>query len=113
MRKTTKRKFWGRSAIVQELRDAVNELNSALIEGDKPSADSPLTIHLRKVQKAIDSAIEYEKIYALQRKRIKTLLENEKTRIAELLALVTGTAVLPHEKALQKQKAAIRKTGGK
>ena len=109
MRQATRRKYYGRSAIAQALRTTASELNNAIAEAEKPIAESPLAVQLRKVTKCLDNAIEAEKIYALQRKRVKNHLERERKHIQDLIAEVTNIAVLPDEKAIKKRKT---KRGG-
>ena len=104
MRQTTRRKYYGRSAIVQALRTAANELGTAITEAEKPPAETPLAAQLRKVARCLDNAIEAEKIYALQRKRVRTHLERERKHIQDLIDEVTGIPVLPDEKVLAKRK---------
>ena len=104
MRQTTRRKYYGRSAIVQALRSAANELGTAITEAEKPPAETPLAAQLRKVAKCLDNAIEAEKIYMLHRKRVKAHLEREKRHILDLIDEVTGIPVLPDEKVLTKRK---------
>lgn len=105
MRQTTRRKYYGRSAITQALRSAANELGVAIIEAEK---ESPLAAQLQKVSKCLDNALGAEKIYALSRKRIRSHLEQERKHIQTLIAEVMDVPILPDEKVLAK-----RKKGGK
>ena len=82
MRQTTRRKYYGRSSIAGALRTAASELAAAITEAEKPPAETPLSAQLRKVAKSLDNAIEAEKVYALQRKRIKAYLERERKHIS-------------------------------
>jgi replicative superfamily II helicase len=109
MKQPTRRKYYARSAIAQALRTAASELNNAIAEAEKPQVESPLAVQLRKVAKCLDNAIEAEKIYTLQRKRVKTHLERERKHIQDLIAEVTNIAILPGEKLIAKRK---RKKGG-
>jgi len=109
MRQTTRKKYYGRSAIAQALRSAAGALTTAIEEAEKPQEESPVAATLRKVVKNLDEALEAEKIYAMNRKRIKYHLERERKNILALIAEVTGVAVLPVEKAAAKRKAEVKK----
>lgn len=98
MRQTTRRKYYGRSNIAAALRSAANEMAAAITEAEKPPAETPLSLSLKKVLKSIEQAIEYERVYQLGRRRIKTKLEREKRALEELIREVTGTPITTNEK---------------
>jgi len=104
MRQTTRRKYYGRSSIAQALRTAASELCAAIEEAERPPTESPLAARLQKVAKCLDNALEAEKVYALQRKRVRSHLERERKHIQALIDEVTGVPVLPDEKVLAKRK---------
>lgn len=106
MRQVTRRKYYGRLSIVQALRTAASELNNAITEAEKPPPESPLSSQLRKVAKCLDNALKAEKIYALQRKRVKAHLERERKHIQDLIVEITGIPIFPDEKAIAKRKKA-------
>lgn len=99
MKKTTKRKYWGRSAVTGALRSAANELTQAIELASTPPPASPVADSLRKVLRSVNQAIEYERLYELGRRRIKQRLEREKKSLEELIKEVTGIPVTKDEKA--------------
>lgn len=109
MRQSTRRQYYGRSAVAQALRSASAELNNAIQLSGKPPADSPLAESLKKVAANIARAIEAEKVYILGRKRIATKLAREKKMVDELIQEVAGVPVLPAEKVAAKRKRAKKK----
>ncbi|MDD5510797.1 MAG: hypothetical protein PHI12_08305 [Dehalococcoidales bacterium] len=109
MRKTTRRKYWGRSAIAGSLRTALNELNEAIAIASKPPAESPLATSIQKVLEDVSRALEAEKLYILGRKKISDRLVEEKRSLEELLQEVIDVPVLPDEKVVAKQERKKKK----
>ncbi len=103
MRKTTRRKWYARSAVTGSLSSALSELKNAIELAGKPPAETPLTASLGKVVKTLNQAIEYEKLYQLGRKRIQRSLEREAKALEQLLEEVRGVPVTQGEKAIAKK----------
>ena len=107
MRQTTRKKMYGRINVVQSLRGAVWGLKEAIEICEKPQ-ESPLTESLKKVAKQVDSAIEAEKTYIMNRKRIASKLLKQKHDLEQLIQEVSDVPVMPEEKLMAKQKRAIK-----
>lgn len=102
MRKTTRKRYYGRSNVAQSLRLALADLNDAIDAAGKP-VETPLSASLRQVLVQLNHAIEAERVYVLNRKRIRGKLERHKRELEALLDEVMAVPVLPHEKILKKR----------
>ncbi len=105
MRQKTRRQYYGRSVVAQNLRSASNELARAVELSEKPPPD-PLVDSLKKVAELVDRAIEAERQYILGRKRIANKLARQRKAIEELLKEVQSVPVMPEEKATTRRERA-------
>ena len=107
MRKTTRKKYYGRSAVVGALRGAATELTEtiALVEQEM----STLEESLRRVEKRLEAARKAEECYKLGRKRITAKLNRQKEAVKELVAEVNALPVFPEERLVDKQERQKKK----
>ncbi len=109
MRKTTRKKYYGRSAIAGSLQSAINSLNTAIKEAGEPQR-SPLSDALRQVSSELNTAAKAFEVYGVNKKRLQNELRKELKNLQALLEQVRGMPVLPDEKVIAKH---ARSTKGK
>lgn len=109
MRQTTRRKYWGRSAVAQALSGAQHSLEEAVAECSK---ESELERKLEQVQQDLGRALEAWKIYELEQKRIHKSIDQLVKKVTAILQQVRGIPVTPEEKASKKITKKIAKAKG-
>ena len=99
MRHSTRRKYWGRSAVAQALMSARGSLEKAVTLA---GTETPLEAALKEVVKDLARALEAGKAYQLEHKRLMGKIEREMKAINELIAQVQGMPVTQEEKTAKK-----------
>ena len=100
MKKTTIRRTWGRSQLVQQLRGAIADVERARDAKARADRNSALTNAL----KSLKLAAEAMDIYGIDRKRIRFSLELERKHLEALLERAKGIPLTMDEKTMARQK---------
>ncbi len=101
MRKTTRKQYYGRSAIAGSLSSAINDLSKAIKLAQEP-APSPISEAIKQVAVNLERAAKSFDVYGVKRKRLQNELLKEMENLQELLQQVRGIPVFPDEKAIAK-----------
>lgn len=104
MRQTTRRKTYGRSALAQALRSAVESLKVAIDDNER-DPETPLVVHTKEAIAAMGRALYAFDIYGLDRKRMRAALEKIIDQAQELLTQVIALPITQDEKVLAKHSA--------
>lgn len=110
MRQTTRRKYWGRSAVAQALMSARGSLEKAAALA---GTETPLKVALKEANKDLARALQAGKVYQLEHKRLMGKIEREMKAISELISQAQGTPVTGDEKIAKKITKAKLKGGEK
>lgn len=97
MRTTTKRKLWGRGQTVSALRCAIQELEKALATDTEARNEA-----IGRALTDLKHAAEGLEIYKVDRRRLRTAIERERSHLVTLLEQATAIPITIQEKVLAK-----------
>ena len=102
MRRSTKRRTYGKAAIASALRSARNELVTAL--GQYSDVEPPEVEAMRRVAANLTNALKAYDIYGMQGKRLRAALVELRELVDQRLAEVMGLVITPEERLLAKHR---------
>jgi hypothetical protein len=109
MRQTTRKKYYGRSAIAQDIRGVIVELNQVVNLLDQP-LKNPVAEKLFSVATSLGQAANACAIYKFGSKRLKAKIDRLIKEAGTLLTEVQDTPVFMEEKIQAKHERAKQKS---
>ncbi|MDD5701389.1 MAG: hypothetical protein PHU23_04985 [Dehalococcoidales bacterium] len=112
MRQTTRKKYYGRTDVAQNIRSVIGELNQVVNLIDQP-LKNPVAEKLFRVATSLGQAANACAIYKFGSKRLKAKIDRLIKEAGTLLTEVQDTPVFMEEKIKAKSERARQKKGGK